>query len=154
MLEFFKAQQKATQERIQELYLMKANAGVGTSGDIENEILKQEKLLKEYDDKIKELEGEQTTTDTTSTFENNTASTQPTNPKNHIEKLLAKNKIEEALDVMMDKNIGDRNTVILLMSRVTGIQDKEKEGTINHDNATMEYSRIKSAILQMLKDIV
>jgi len=75
--------------------------------------------------------------------------------KNQIKQLIRTNKIEKALELLVQYKKTDRydHTSILLLSRWNRLQKKVRQGIISHSEESMEHNKIVVALQQYVRDL-
>ncbi len=76
--------------------------------------------------------------------------------KDHLEELLAQDRLEEVISEMMKglKAIGDRmyNDMIMLSGQLRSLEKKQNQGMMSVDNYNRERNRIRSSVYSYLED--
>lgn len=137
MIEFLKEQKSKIEEELKQLYIDRARSSIETEGSYDIMIGRKKKELSNLNQEIKELEDKQPT--------------EITNPNLEIKTLIAKGKIEEAIQKLMVSSRDDQ--LIMLSARYNQIKNQNNSGIITHDNFTIEINKITNSLLSILNDL-
>lgn len=142
ILEFLKEQLLKTQEDLKKFYIQRGKASIETVGSYDIMIERKTEEIEKLEQDIKAIENKSDSVTTTSKSVKN--------PKEHIETLIEKGKIKEAIEEM--KTFSKENGLILLAGRYNRVVQQNNLNTISQTDYNIEMNRITNSLLSMLND--
>ena len=138
MKEFLKEQKSKIEEELKQLYLDRARSSIETEGSYDIMIDRKKRELNKL---INELDGNKNTEMKSGSIDS----------RIEIKTLLAKGKIEEAIQKLM--NISGDNQLIMLSARYNRIKTQNNSGTISQADSSIELNKITNSLLSILNDL-
>jgi len=138
MKEFLEGQKSKIEEELKQLYIDRGRAGVETEGSYDNIIGRKKRELAKL---VNDLDGAGNTETRAGHI----------NSKTDITSLIAQDKIEEAIQKLMNST-GD-NQLILLFGRYNRIKKQNDSGTISQADYSIEINKITNSLLSILNDL-
>lgn len=138
MKEFLEKQKTKIEEELKQLYIDRARSGVETIGSYDIMIDRKKTELNKI---ISDLDG----------TKNAAIVSSSTDYRIEIKSLIAKGKIDKAIQKLMDNSKDDQ--IIMLSARYNRIKSQNNSGTISQANFSIELNKITNSLLGILNDL-